>query len=89
MTHQSMSELVDALERAGYLERLPDPADRRARIIRLTTRGQALVGQALHDIREIEAAWQGQFQAAGHNVELRSLIEPALHALSQRSPVHP
>ena len=89
MTHQSMSELVDALERAGYLERLPDPADRRARIIRLTTKGQALVGRALHDIREIEAAWQDQFQAAGHNVELRSLIEPALHALSQRSPVRP
>ena len=56
MTHQSMSELVHALERAGYLERRPDPADGRARIIRLTSTGQALVRQALHDIREIEAA---------------------------------
>jgi DNA-binding MarR family transcriptional regulator len=83
MTHQSMGELVHALERAGYLERRPDPADGRARIIRLTEKGQGLVRQALHDIREIEAAWQDQLQAAGHDIELRELIEPALHALSQ------
>ena len=84
MTHQSMGELVHALEGAGYLERLPDPADGRARIIRLTTKGQALVRQALHDIREIETAWQDEFQAAGHEIDLRSLIEPAIHALDRR-----
>jgi DNA-binding MarR family transcriptional regulator len=92
MTHQSMGELVHALERAGYLERLPDPADGRARIIRLTERGQALVRQALHDIREIEAAWQDQLQAAGHDIELRTLIEPALHlqaSSSRRGDAHP
>ena len=54
MSHQAMGELVYALERAGYLERRPDPADGRARLIRLTPRGQALVRQALHDIRDIE-----------------------------------
>jgi DNA-binding MarR family transcriptional regulator len=88
MTHQSMSELVHALERAGYLERQPDPADGRARIIRLTEKGQALVRQALHDIREIEAAWRDQLRAAGHDIELRTMMEPALHAFSQRSAVH-
>jgi DNA-binding MarR family transcriptional regulator len=88
MTHQSMGELVQTLERAGYLERRPDPGDGRARIIRLTEKGQALVRQALHDIREIETAWQDQFQAAGHDIELRTLIEPALHALNQRPTVH-
>ncbi len=87
ITHQSMSELVHALERSGYLERRPDPADGRARIIRLTPKGQGLVREALHDIREIEAAWQDQFQAAGHDIELRTLLEPALHALTQRPTV--
>jgi len=81
MTHQAMGELVHALERAGYLERRPDPADGRAKIIRLTPTGQALVRQALHDIREIEAAWHAQFQAAGHDIDLKTLVEPALHAL--------
>jgi DNA-binding MarR family transcriptional regulator len=89
MTHQSMSELVQTLERAGYLERRPDPADGRARIIRLTETGQALVRRALHEIREIETAWQDQFQATGHDVELRTVIEPALEALRPRPPVTP
>jgi DNA-binding MarR family transcriptional regulator len=82
MTHQAMGELVHALERAGYLERQPDPADRRARIVRLTPKGQALVRQALHDIREIEAAWHAEFQANGHNIDLKTLVEPVLHALN-------
>jgi DNA-binding MarR family transcriptional regulator len=85
MTHQSMGELVHTLERAGYLERRPDPADGRARIIRLTGRGQALVRQALRDIRAIEAAWQAEIRAAGHDIELRTLIDSALQALKQRS----
>jgi DNA-binding MarR family transcriptional regulator len=84
MAHQSMSELVHALERAGYLERRPDPADGRARIILLTERGRALVRQALHDIGEIEATWNDQFRAAGHDIDLRSVIEPAFDARSQR-----
>ena len=88
MTHQAMGELVQTLERAGYLERRPDPADGRARLIRLTGRGQVLVRQALHDIREIEAAWRAQFQAAGHDIDLKTIVEPALLALSQHPAVH-
>lgn len=41
MTAQSMGELVDDLERKGYLERREDPADRRVKRIYLTQRGQA------------------------------------------------
>jgi DNA-binding MarR family transcriptional regulator len=81
-----MGELVHALERAGYLERRPDPMDGRARIILLTEKGHGLVRQALRDIREVERAWQDQFQAAGYDIELRALIEPALHALNQHPP---
>ena len=87
MTHQAMGELVLALEHAGYLERHPDPEDRRARIIRLTSRGQAVLRQALHEIGEIEAAWRAQLRAAGHDIDLKTLVEPALHALSARD--HP
>ena len=41
MTKQSMGALVDDLERWGYVERVPDPNDRRARIVRRTSRGWA------------------------------------------------
>jgi DNA-binding MarR family transcriptional regulator len=41
MTAQSMGELVDDLERKGYLERREDPSDRRAKRIYLTPKGTA------------------------------------------------
>ena len=40
ITAQSMGELVDDLEVKGYLERRPDPDDRRAKRIYLTDRGR-------------------------------------------------
>jgi DNA-binding MarR family transcriptional regulator len=39
-----MTYLLDDLERAGLIERHPDPADRRARRIAPTDRGRALLG---------------------------------------------
>ena len=40
ITAQSAGELVDDLESKGYLERRPDPSDRRAKRIYLTERGR-------------------------------------------------
>lgn len=40
MTAQSMGELVDDLEQKQYLQRRPDPDDRRAKRIYLTERGR-------------------------------------------------
>lgn len=41
ITKQSAGALVDHLEQAGYVERIPDPDDRRASRIRLTARGRS------------------------------------------------
>lgn len=41
-TKQAMGQLIDALERRGYIERIADPHDRRAKPIRLTARGWAV-----------------------------------------------
>src|SRR5687768_11505289 len=41
LTKQAMGELVGELESHGYLERIADEADRRAKIIRLTPQGRA------------------------------------------------
>jgi DNA-binding MarR family transcriptional regulator len=40
MTKQSIGEIVDDLADRGYVERFPDPADRRAKLIRLTEKGE-------------------------------------------------
>jgi DNA-binding MarR family transcriptional regulator len=42
ITKQSMGYLVDYLAARGYLERVPDPTDRRAMLIRPTARGRAV-----------------------------------------------
>jgi DNA-binding MarR family transcriptional regulator len=39
ITKQSLGELVDYLEPRGYVERIPDPADRRSKLVRLTQKG--------------------------------------------------
>ena len=40
VTKQTASALVDQLERAGYVERVADPTDARARLIRIAQRGK-------------------------------------------------
>lgn len=42
ITKQSVNDLLGHLEQRGYLVREPDPADGRARVVRLTPKGQDL-----------------------------------------------
>jgi DNA-binding MarR family transcriptional regulator len=44
ITKQSVNDLLGHLERHGYLGRVPDSADGRARVIRLTAKGRRLEG---------------------------------------------
>ena len=54
LTAQSIGELVDDLERQGYLVRRPDPADRRAKRILLTSRGKDAVTASGVIVRALE-----------------------------------
>jgi DNA-binding MarR family transcriptional regulator len=64
ITRQSMAELVAHLERHGYVERGPDPADRRAVLIRATARGREVYATARDVIADIEREWTAQLGAA-------------------------
>src|SRR4051794_15371099 len=57
MRKQSMAEAVEQLERAGYVERRPDPADRRARLVFLTERGHRVRSVAIAAGRRVEQDW--------------------------------
>jgi DNA-binding MarR family transcriptional regulator len=59
LTKQAIGEVVDELERLGYVERAADPNDRRAKIIRLTERGVAGQVAAARIIGDIEQRWAG------------------------------
>jgi DNA-binding MarR family transcriptional regulator len=57
LTKQSMGYLVDDLEAHGYVERVPDPADHRAKLVRLTARGRAVEEAVRAVIQDIEDEW--------------------------------
>ena len=57
ITKQSMGYLVDYLEERGYVERRPDPTDRRVALICLTDRGWEEIRAALAIIAGVEAEW--------------------------------
>jgi DNA-binding MarR family transcriptional regulator len=61
MTKQTVGEAATDLERRGYVERVPDPNDGRAKIIRLTARGREAhaIGRGLID--ELERDWAERF----------------------------
>jgi DNA-binding MarR family transcriptional regulator len=58
LTKQAVGEVVADLERRGYLERVPDPKDGRAKIIRLTDRGVEGTLTAARIFDEIEERWE-------------------------------
>ncbi len=57
VTKQTAGLLVDALEREGLVERVPDPADGRARLIRFTERGQIASTRAMETVMGVERTW--------------------------------
>jgi MarR family transcriptional regulator, temperature-dependent positive regulator of motility len=57
MTKQGMGQLVADLEKKGYVERVEDPADRRAKLVHLTKKGWRHVRDAREVIGEIEEAY--------------------------------
>src|SRR3954466_3716436 len=57
ITKQSMAELVAHLERHGYVERVPDPTDRRAKLVRATARGREVYAIARQVVAELEEEW--------------------------------
>ena len=77
MTKQSVGEVTSDLEQRGYVERVPDPTDGRAKIIRLTERGREAqhVGRGLID--ELERDWAERF-----GVERVAALRDALEAIT-------
>ncbi len=62
ITRQSVNDLLGHLERCGYITRENDPADRRARVVRLTTKGrrlQSTIGDEAQAAEQRIAEWLG------------------------------
>jgi DNA-binding MarR family transcriptional regulator len=73
MSKQALNYLLGQLERLGYLERRPDPDDRRSKRVALTPRGVSM-GVAMREaVGEMEAAWARQL-GASRFAQLRELL---------------
>jgi DNA-binding MarR family transcriptional regulator len=77
MSRQAINHLVSHLERAGYLERYTDPADRNSRLIRLTDRGRELYERIEAVAATVEAEWADQV-GAPRLEELRTTLSDLL-----------
>jgi len=84
LTKQSVGEIVDDLADLGYLERYPDPTDKRAKLIRLTEKGleAQAIGFALFE--QLEVDWAETF-GADRISALRTLLEEIALAKSPDS----
>ncbi|CAN5881249.1 MarR family winged helix-turn-helix transcriptional regulator [soil metagenome] len=82
VTKQTAGALVDELERAGYVTRIPDPADARARLVLLSTRGAALCALAATEVAAIETEWRDHLSPQAYHqlrdalVALREITDP-------------
>lgn len=73
ITKQSAGFLVDQLERSGYVERVPDPRDGRARLIRVAARGARGVAASRRIVAEVEREWAGHLGAERMD-QLRTIL---------------
>ena len=73
MSRQAINHLITHLEQAGYLERYTDPADRNARLVRLTERGRELMLRMEAIAASIEREWAREV-GAQRLEELRAIL---------------
>lgn len=99
ITRQAMSELIAELERRGYVERQPDPTDRRAVLVRRTERGWQVNVIAREVVQAAQQDWMAQVGEREYDdllTALRQIVAliappPAGVAghLRARGPAHP
>jgi DNA-binding MarR family transcriptional regulator len=74
MTKQSVGEIVDDLVARGYVKRIPDPEDKRAKLICLTERGERAQATGLALFAKVEKQWAERYGAERMR-QLRELLE--------------
>ncbi len=79
MTKQGVGEVVDDLVERGYVERIPDPEDGRAKLIQLTEKGVEAQKIARKLFAKIEARWAKRY-GAKRIAELRAMLEEIIAA---------
>jgi DNA-binding MarR family transcriptional regulator len=78
ISKQAMNDLLRQLEERGYVELQPEPADRRAKLIALTSRGAALADLTRTAAQQVSDEWSravGPRRFDAFRKTLRELVE--------------
>jgi len=76
-TRQAVAQLAKEIEKAGFVERVPDPLDGRGVIVRFTPMGRAGLACAIEVMLEIEADYSGIIGKKGLG-QVKSLLAAIL-----------
>ena len=74
LTKQAMMSMVDDLEGRGYVRRVPDPADARAKLVRLTARGRRAAAECRRAVQGLEQRTRRQLGDRSYDA-LRDSLE--------------
>jgi DNA-binding MarR family transcriptional regulator len=86
MTKQSIGEIVDDLADRNYVERIPDPEDKRAKLIRLTEKGEQAQATGRSLFAKLEQRLADRY-GADRLADMRELLEEIATAdLPQATP---
>ncbi|QBD82839.1 MarR family transcriptional regulator [Ktedonosporobacter rubrisoli] len=80
---QSMGYLIDYLEKHGYVERIPDPTDGRAQLVRRTPRGWEVNQVSAQLVWEIQQEWT-QLLGEERMKHLMSLLSELVSLLGEQ-----
>ncbi len=83
VTKQATLELVNELERVGILERIPDPSDGRAKLIRFSRRGRRALLEGLDVLSALEGELRGELGDRKMD-DLGALLRELLEAIEWR-----
>ncbi len=86
LTKQSVGEAVADLEELGFVERVPDPADGRAKIIQLTAHGREALAASQEVFADIERRFADELGRERYAEFRQTLLD--LHGLTQ-APAEP
>ena len=74
LTKPTVVYLVNDLEQLGYVERVPDPADGRAKLVRMTERGRQAQQAGREIVARIERDWSRLLGTRDYE-QLKALLE--------------
>jgi DNA-binding MarR family transcriptional regulator len=86
ISKQAMNQLLRSLGALGYVVRSGDPAEGRARLVRLTKRGRAAYARIHRILREIEQEWRDELGPADFEQLKDLLLRVWKGPLARRAP---